>query len=227
MTSVHVQEHNLYRARCPNGHPLVTVLDHLPFELLFESGLEAYGDGYFRESVSSFAAALERLFEFSIRVELRAGSVESSQIDEMWKSVAKQSERQLGMYVGIRTLKEGALPQILTAKQASFRNDVIHRGIFPSGEQAFDFGEAVFQLVVNEVRRLSGVHNAEVNAEKQARYTNALRALEPGEVPTGTLGFGFAVASLGERSFKDVVLEKMSSLKRRRLGLPPGSELPG
>lgn len=64
-------------------------------------------DGYFRESVSSFAAASERLYEFSLRVQLTYYKVDIDELEAMWKSVAAQSERRRGMYIGLRTFKDG------------------------------------------------------------------------------------------------------------------------
>jgi len=218
--SVHVQEHNLYRTKCPEGHQLIAILDHNSFELLFESGLEALVDGYFRESVSSFAAALERLYEFSIRVQLTSDKVDIDDLDAMWKSVAAQSERQLGMYIGVRTLKDGKQPPILNSLLTKFRNSVIHKGYFPSGKEAFDFGETVFRLILDEVLRLDEHYKNAVIAQTNVRRERTSKSLNKGEAPL-VFGFGLAVADKTDRSFRDVVVKAQACMHRRRADEAP------
>lgn len=218
--AMHVQDHSLYRATCPEGHKLVAVLDHQPFELLFESGLEALVDGYFRESISSFAAALERLYEFSIRVQLISDNVAIDELETMWKLVGTQSERQLGMYVGLRTSKEGKPPPMLSPHLIKFRNSVIHKGYFPDGNEAFKFGDAVFKLIMAEVLRLDERHRDAVGYEINARRKKACNALEKGENPQ-FLNFGLAVADRADRLFSGVVIKAQESMLRRRAGEAP------
>ncbi|MDU9393398.1 hypothetical protein [Pseudomonas sp. zfem002] len=224
--TVHVQEHNLYRAVCPEGHQLVAILDNLPFELLFESGLEALVDGYLRESVSSFAAALERLYEFSIRVQLTAEKVEVDQLDLMWKSVAAQSERQLGMYIGLRTLKDGKQPALLSPSQSKFRNSVIHKGYFPDSKEAFDFGEVVFRLMLDEVLRLDESFKDAVSIQKHAYREKASKSLKREDPPPYMFGFGLAVADRADRPFSDVVMKAQASMRRRRADEAPPVRMP-
>jgi len=215
-----VQENNPYRAVCPEGHQLVVILDNFQFQLLFESGLEAFVDGYFRESVSSFAAALERLYEFSIRVQLTSENVDIDEMEMMWKSVAAQSERQLGMYIGMRTLKEGKRPPTLPTRLTTFRNSVIHKGNFPDSNQAFEFGEAVFGLILDEVIRLDEHYKNAVIAQTHAHRKKALQSLKQEDKPY-FLFFGFAVANRGDRSFSEVVAQAQESKRRRLTGDAP------
>ncbi|VVQ30714.1 hypothetical protein [Pseudomonas fluorescens] len=219
--AVHVQDKNLYRATCPEGHQLVAILDNLPFELLFESGLEALADGYLRESVSSFAAALERLYEFSIRVQLTAANVDASELELMWKSVAAQSERQLGMYIGMRTLKEGKQPVGLSPAQSAFRNSVIHKGYFPDIKEAFEFGEVVFNLILKEVLRLDECFKDAVGTQTHAHREKALKSLKTDDPTPNMFGFGLAVADRTDRPFTDVVMKAQASMRRRRAGEAP------
>ncbi|MCI8208166.1 hypothetical protein AUC61_01340 [Pseudomonas sp. S25] len=218
--TVLVQEHNLYRAACPEGHELVAILDNLPFELLFESGLEALVDCYLRESVSSFAAALERLYEFSIRVQLTSDKVDINELEVMWKSVAAQSERQLGMYIGLRTLKDGKPPAMLPQSLSKLRNSVIHKGYFPTSKEAFGFGEVVFRLIMDEVLRLDEYYKDAVGAQIHAHREKALKSLSREEEPY-FFGFGLAVANRADRPFSDVVIQAQSSMRRRRAGEAP------
>lgn len=219
--AVHVQDKNLYRAICPEGHQVVAILSNLPFELLFQSGLEALSDGYLRESVSSFAAALERLFEFSIRVQLTAAEVNTKEVELMWKTVASQSERQLGMYIGMRTLKEGKQPTVLTPSQSEFRNRVIHKGYFPDFKEAFEFGEGVFRLILEEVSRLDECSKDAVRMQTHLHLEKASQALKKDDPPASTLGFGLAVTDRTDRPFSEVVMAAQANMRRRRSGEAP------
>ena len=58
----------IYDLICPHCmQPFCLFVRRQKFEVLFELGTEALLAGYAREAVSSFAAALERCFEFYVR----------------------------------------------------------------------------------------------------------------------------------------------------------------
>ena len=46
----------VYTVQCPKGHTGNVVLKNLHFELLFDLGINAIGDGYYREAVASITA---------------------------------------------------------------------------------------------------------------------------------------------------------------------------
>lgn len=218
-TAVHIQDMGLYRENCLEGHPLVILLDNQPYELLFESGLEAFVDGYFRESISSFAAALERLYEFSIRVQLLSDGIDAGTVDAMWRGVSSQSERQLGMYIGLRTSKDAAPPNTLDQSLTKLRNSVIHKGYFPKIEEAYVFGEAVYNLIKSEVCRLTERFGGFVQLVKEMRRTKIHAELKEGESPQMLfLGLAVAVAGASELPFSVVVANARSSMLRRRNG---------
>ena len=58
-----LEETGVYDLTCPSSHRTAFCLQNFKFELLFDLGLQAIDDGYYREAVSSFASALER-FQF-------------------------------------------------------------------------------------------------------------------------------------------------------------------
>jgi hypothetical protein len=62
-----IREDGLYAGKCPKGHGLLVATQTLRHEMLFEIALNAIKDGYYREAISSFAAAVERLFEFALQ----------------------------------------------------------------------------------------------------------------------------------------------------------------
>jgi hypothetical protein len=67
----------VYIVECPESgkREVLRSLD-FRFEILFEVGSYALLDGYYREAVSSFAAALERFYEFFVEVIARSNGVE-------------------------------------------------------------------------------------------------------------------------------------------------------
>lgn len=195
VASVPVQSSGLYRGVCPRGHKILLYADFQPFELLFESAMEAFVDAYFRESVGSFAAALERYYEFSIATLMLKDGLSIEDFTKTWKPVSKQSERQLGMYIGIYTVNFRAVPSILTDEQANFRNNVIHKGHFPSPDEAAEFGEAVYKIISTGIRELRSHCDASMQQARQIARNAAAKQVGPNEV-CGTFGMGTTVSLL-------------------------------
>src|SRR5947208_15433404 len=94
-----LQNDNVYRGTCAEGHNLLVVTQTLRHEMLFEIALNAIRDKYYREAVSSFAASAERFYEFAIRVFAKCNSMPADVMNAAWKQVSSQSERQFGAYV--------------------------------------------------------------------------------------------------------------------------------
>ncbi|MBZ9714038.1 hypothetical protein [Deinococcus multiflagellatus] len=127
------------------------------FEVLFDLGTRALMDGYAREAVASFAAALERFFEFYVRafaLQQAAGTEQDfgaaqAALDGTWRHVASQSERQLGMFALAYLLREGREPEFLTPAGlgTDFRNRVIHRGALPTRAEVNAYAAGVFALI--------------------------------------------------------------------------------
>lgn len=149
-----IEEDNAYVEQCRNGHTMKMSLQNVRYELLYESGVVAMLVGFHREAVSSFAAALERFYEFAIEVfTLRLG-VDQPTHDAAWKQVKKQSERQFGafLFMFLVNFKRPFLAgKTWGAYEDSvkFRNEVIHQGRFPSPKEAIDYARYVFELIRN------------------------------------------------------------------------------
>lgn len=158
-------EYGVYTFECGEGHVHEIVLSQMRFEVLAETAMQAIADGYYRDAVSSFAASLERVFEFYVKVVSLAAGLDGLVYDQTWKLVAKQSERQLGMYLALYQLENKDVPPMLSPKHVSFRNRVIHEGYFPTVDEAIDFGQAVVDLV-------QPLLNAMMH-----RYTDAIKTL--------------------------------------------------
>ncbi|MFB4321690.1 hypothetical protein RB298_05035 [Priestia sp. BR_2] len=151
----------IYEFTCDYGHNNVLYLENDKFDILFHLGLLALHDGYYREAATSFAVAIERFHEFSIAVfaqehKKRDGKDESfdAKYQLAWKEISKQSERQLGAYVMLYFITFTKEPVLMSNKHIQFRNDVIHRGMFPSLKQTKDYAEATFEYIMTKLREL-------------------------------------------------------------------------
>lgn len=150
-----VNNTGIYEVNCNKGHKSKTIIDNIDFEILFEYGINAIADGYYREAVSSITSSMERYFEFFIKAALRASKIEFATIDKVWKNISSQSERQLGAYVMLYTQTFGEEPLLLSSnKEVPFRNSVIHKGYIPTKSEATDFGNSVMQIIETSLIKL-------------------------------------------------------------------------
>jgi hypothetical protein len=164
MTSVDLGNGEAYVHTCSAGHVNHTVLQQMQFELLFEAGFHGVVDGYCREAVGTFAAALERFQEFALRVCCAKLGMASDALEGTWTEVRNASERQYGAFVFVYSITVGKMPSTLTRKQREFRNDVVHKGTFCNEADALAFGEQVRTLVVDAISELRKVCSKELDA---------------------------------------------------------------
>lgn len=184
-TYVELKDDGRYEFTCPQGHKTVTILQQQKFELLFEIGAYALIDGYYRESVASFTAALERFYEFFVRVVFLQEKQENSTFNEAWKMMSSQSERQLGAYIASYLMAFKSPPTLLSNSKIKFRNSVIHKGVIPSKQEAIQFGEAIMDLINPVLSRLIEEYSEEV---QQATFNHLINSRKPDEQqPTGTM----------------------------------------
>ena len=143
-----VNNTGIYEVNCSKDHKSKTIIDNIDFEILFEYGINAIADGYYRESVTSITSAMERYFEFFIKVILRASNVDFLLIDKIWKNISSQSERQFGAYIIGYSQTFGEIPLLVNPnKDVPFRNSVIHKGYIPSKDEAISYGNTVMQVI--------------------------------------------------------------------------------
>jgi len=155
-----LQDSPIYEVTCPLGHVSRIILQNQRYELLFQSGVNALLDGYYREAVSSIYVAVERFYEYSIRILSMPFLIEAeeSSFSKTWSTMSKQTERQIGAFYMLflcvyqrppilfdtKFLKKHGLSlEIEGNDPINFRNRVIHQGYIPSYKQALIFGEAV------------------------------------------------------------------------------------
>ena len=66
--SIEITDKLLYEFSCKNGHLNRFFITNTKYELLFDMGLCAYLNGFYREAVLDFAASLERFYENCINI---------------------------------------------------------------------------------------------------------------------------------------------------------------
>ena len=131
---------------CENGHYGIVVYDARRYEVLVKSAARAFLDGYTNEVVAVMSSALERAYEFYIRVSCRAKNVSSEILEDAWKGVAVQSERQFGAFQFLYLLDHYE-PFRLDPLISEVRNKVVHRGKIVRENEALQFAESVFEII--------------------------------------------------------------------------------
>lgn len=140
----------LYDFTCKNGHENHVALSNHKYELLFDSGICALDDGYYREAVADFAASLERFYEFCIRMILISTTENGIEnFNKSWSEIHKQSERQYGAFCVLYTFVMDRVPPKPNDNKVNFRNKVIHQGKFPSKVETLDYAKYVSERIKN------------------------------------------------------------------------------
>ncbi|BDP42996.1 hypothetical protein DAETH_29650 [Deinococcus aetherius] len=182
----------IHELTCPQcGTRYVVFVRKQKFEVLFDLGTKALLEGYAREAVASFSAALERFFEFYVRAYALERAADTAlgfedalaALDGTWRHVASQSERQLGMFALAYLLREGKSPDFLTpgALGTDFRNRVIHRGALPRHEEVEAYAARVFGLIDRLLTEL-GPGAAQVELAQEGAFAAHLAGLPEGVV---------------------------------------------
>lgn len=144
---------SVYEIDCPKGHRFpANILLH-DFQKLFEVAINALADDYYREAVGSFAASYERFMELFTRIVMKANGVAGDELDNGWKIMSRQSERQLGAFIILFVLEFGSKPPLLANAQVELRNNVVHKGYFPTKAECMRYGTAV----MNSIRKTIGI----------------------------------------------------------------------
>ncbi len=167
-------DENLYEFTCSRGHKSYFQLSEEKFELLFDLGALALIDGYAKEAVSTFASAYERFIEYYIKVICMSKNVPFENFIKTWKTMIKQSERQLGAFYFLQLIETGSTNFILDEKWVNFRNRVIHQGYIPKSSEAIAYGEYLLTNIDLILHELKAKH------EKTMRNVTLLRISENG-----------------------------------------------
>lgn len=210
-----LEEDQVLMTTCSKGHQVRFVLQQTRFELLLEMGGMAFLDGYYREAVSSFAAALERFFEFYILVVCEARQVERDKVEGAWKLMSNQSERQLGAFIVLHLLESGTPPG-LDQKMTELRNKVVHKGMFPSKSEAYSYGRWAFDFIVRVGVQMRAKHEGAAQRIIARLMSTAFMKAQADSKPIGTqytsMFLSWADASWASSSFD----QSMKNLAERR-----------
>jgi len=171
---------------CPEGHRSAVIYNVRKHELLFTSGAMALLDGYVNEAVSSFVVALERLYEFYVRVICRKRRLTIDVFESTWKTLARQSERQFGAFCLLFALETGTSFSLSTSVP-NFRNKVIHRGYIPSNQEVYDFAEKIFKKIRFVMAQLTETAEHSIKEEDTSELKRQLDDI-PKEMPRASMG---------------------------------------
>ncbi|QUG41299.1 hypothetical protein KD050_18800 [Psychrobacillus sp. INOP01] len=165
--SFELRDDNTYPITCEYGHESIVLMESHKFELLFEMGMKAMLDGYFREAVSNFAVSIERFHEFSIEVFIQSlFNIENpynvnvlrldrtSEYNKAWKELGNFSERQLGAYTMLYLSVFKCAPELIKQNQVQFRNKVIHKGYFPTEQETLTYAKYIFTYLQTKLLEL-------------------------------------------------------------------------
>lgn len=169
-----------FEATCKAGHEFKLSAAYHNFQILFEIGLHAICDGYYREAIGSFTACYERFLEFFVKLIVRAEGIETELLDNSWSKVSSQSERQLGAYIFLYLLTFKEVPPVLSQSKVKLRNSVIHKGLIPTRIDSLKYGDAVSTIVFQVLRRLWSSH------KDQVEYSAVSRMYESEDYPHHT-----------------------------------------
>jgi hypothetical protein len=142
-----INEDGLFEAQCEHGHAVRAVSERPNHEWLISAGAYAIGDGYYREAVLDFAAALESAFGFYVEASLFQAKLEMEPIRELLRQ-NRQDQRRAGM-VSLCYLRDtGRQFPYLHRKWVEFRNDTVHNGQWPIRAKAIEYAAHVCEAVL-------------------------------------------------------------------------------
>lgn len=165
---------------CKLGHKNYCFVQNPKYELLFDIGFSAYKDGYYREACLDFAACIERFHEYCV-FSILCKTINTDELEKMWKIISKQSERQYGAFVALYTNIIGEAPQSISVSSIEFRNDITHKGKLPSKDETLkyarnvsDYIKSVFQILETKVDMMLGLLPRIVPLMKEKKNTTSL-----------------------------------------------------
>ncbi|WP_418113710.1 hypothetical protein RJD40_00475 [Vibrio scophthalmi] len=200
-----------YEVCCSRGHKSVTILQQQKFEVLFDIGANAIIDGYYREAISSFTSSMERFYEFCIKVFCVKRKLESDVFVKTWKEVSNQSERQLGAFLFLWASEFGETPELLSSKDAGFRNSVIHKGRIPTRDEALEYGNTILNIIRPKIEQLKLSYSEEISTVT-FEHIRSCSGLTDGQVSGGTMCANTIVSlTSGEKSHNKQSLEEALS----------------
>jgi hypothetical protein len=223
-TYLDVQGDGGYKVNCPLGHTSAFVVNVPHHELLFDSACISLLRGAFREAVGGFAVARERFGELFLRAQASAIGVSPEVVDKAWAHLEGNSQRQIGAYVWTSLLGTSAVTESAAEaqKQEQFRNRVVHKGTFPSRDEAYAYAEYVYAWIRRGDARLREEFAAgRENVLSRAWHSAAKRVWDDGY--QGSIGGAAYFTVLGDQSAS--FEEALEVLRRFNPWTHPGDRL--
>ncbi|MBJ6109422.1 hypothetical protein JAO73_10385 [Hymenobacter sp. BT523] len=146
----------IYTVEGPCGHTSMVKIHNFKFEMLFESGIRAMHDGYYREAITSFYVALERFYEFSLGVlampklwDEKEEELDEKSLRDFAKGldILKSSEKRVGAFHGMYYAVNGVFTKAFPESQISVRNKAIHQGEIKTHAETLAFGTGVHDYI--------------------------------------------------------------------------------
>lgn len=159
---------------CEKGHLTRLTLSFELYELLFQQATYCIMDGYYRESISTYNAALERFIEYMIEMMMLSNSM-NLDFNKLWKEVSNQSERQLGAFYFLYSIHFNELPPFLDQNKVVLRNQVVHKGKLATKDEALGFGKYVFDYIKNTLHKLEGKHSDTLGELRAMRHFRLIK----------------------------------------------------
>jgi hypothetical protein len=206
----------LARFECVQGHKNISAIQNQKFEVLLESGAAALDAGFTLEAAATFSAALERFIEFCVKVMLAHQGMCHSLFDEMFKQMARQSERQLGAFIVLHALVLG-VPFVPNSHIAPFRNSVIHKGEIPTPESVEKFCSNVYSEIFKtaELLRQNCKHAIDTVIEEDLR----VRKMKSADTVSSSTRLCHGLYSITESNNKVDFSEAFKAYKKKKEAL--------
>jgi len=175
-----IDDHGYIHVTCPKGHVGIVTFDSRRHQVLVESAACAFLDGYTNEVVAVMTTALERAYEFYLRVSCRAKHITPTVFEAAWKAMASQSERQFGAFQILYLLDHGGA-FTLDPNIPEIRNRVVHKGRIAREQEALEFAEQVY----THIREIEGSIGAKFPEEANQEAAEEIER-QKAAVPKGT-----------------------------------------
>tara|TARA_R100000656_G_scaffold61621_1_gene47596 strand:+ start:353 stop:1051 length:699 start_codon:yes stop_codon:yes gene_type:complete len=167
-----VLDNGIYQLVCDSGHKVSICVQQTKFEQFYEISLNALIDGCYRDAVVSVNAAIERLYEFYIKFVMEKNN-SFDVFGDAWKRVSSQSERQLGAYVFLYSLENNRLPPLLSTSMVTFRNNIVHKGEFPTLDKTIEFCKSATDVIIPVLKEMKSewdVYRVVFNRDMSEKY---------------------------------------------------------
>ena len=184
-------------------------------------GLEIEEDLSSGHRCGTFSAALERFYECCLQVLSTQRNMSEAVYEQMFKPMARQSERQLGAFMALHAVELG-IAYSPNQRIVEFRNNVIHKGQIPTPEKAYDFCGKVYAEIFNLYETFSKKFAAairDVTAHDLKVRSNQLPKGTPTATASGTMFFSIA-RSENKPTFKEALDEYIEAREKLTGAVP-------